>query len=85
MINKITILGNLGNQPETKTLENGAIVTQFNVATSESWKDDSGEKKTETEWHRVVAWNKLAEIIQKYCKKGSKVCLLYTSPSPQDS
>ena len=73
-VNKVIILGNLGQDPETKHLPSGSAVTNISVATSETWKDkDSGEKKEKTEWHRIVAFNRLAEIIGQYLKKGSKV------------
>ena len=74
-INKVILVGNLGNDPEIKTTNNGNKVASFNVATSESWKDkQSGGKQEKTEWHRVVIFNQnLAEIVEKYVKKGSKV------------
>ncbi|QHJ84602.1 MAG: hypothetical protein [Caudoviricetes sp.] len=73
-VNKVVLLGTLGQDPETKSFPNGGSVTQFSIATSESWVDKaSGERKENTEWHRIVASNKLGEIAQQYLKKGSKV------------
>lgn len=74
MINKVTLLGNLGKDPEVKELENGKMV-KFSMATSESYKDREGNKQTKTEWHNIVVWGKLAEIAEKYLKKGSKLYL----------
>jgi len=73
-VNKVILIGNLGGDPEVRTLDSGAKVAKFTLATSETWKDkNTGEKKTETEWHNVVLWKGLAEIAEKYLKKGSKV------------
>lgn len=73
-INKVIIVGNLGNEPETRYLPDGNAVTNISVATSESWKDkNSGEKIEKTEWHRIVFFRRLAEIAGEYLKKGSKV------------
>ena len=72
MLNKIELIGNLGKDPETKTLTN-TQVSKFSIATSESYKDKSGQKVTETEWHDCEVWGKLSEIVDKYLKKGSKV------------
>jgi len=73
-INKVIIVGNLGQDPEIKYTAGGAAVTTLNVATSDSWKDkDSGMDQERTEWHRVVLWRRLAEIAGEYLKKGSKV------------
>lgn len=71
-VNKVILVGNLGQDPETKQLDNGSV-TNISVATSESWKDKSGEKQERTEWHRIAAFGKLAEIMGKYLQKGSKV------------
>lgn len=73
-VNKIILLGNLGKDPELKLLESGNSVCSFSVATSESY-SKNGEKVTETEWHNCTAWNKQADIISKYFKKGSKIYL----------
>ena len=73
-INKVIIVGNCGQDPETKALTGGGSVTNVSIATSESWKDkNSGEKQERTEWHRIVFFNRLAEIAAQYLKKGSKV------------
>ena len=73
-INKAIILGNVGQDPEVRFLPNGNPVANLSVATSDAWTDkQSGQKQERTEWHRVVAFNKLAEIIQQYVKKGSKI------------
>jgi single-strand DNA-binding protein len=72
-VNKCIIVGNLGSDPEVKFLPNGSEVCNFSVATSESWKDDSGEKQEKTEWHNVVAWKKLATLCGEYLAKGRKV------------
>ena len=73
-VNKVILVGTLGRDPETKTFPNGGSLTQFSIATSESWTDkNSGERKEQTEWHRIVLHNRLGEIAQQYLKKGSKV------------
>ena len=73
-VNKVILVGTLGKDPETKTFANGGSLTQFSIATSESWTDkNSGERKEQTEWHNIVLQNRLGEIAQQYLKKGSKV------------
>ncbi|EJO34296.1 single-stranded DNA-binding protein [Acinetobacter radioresistens] len=73
-VNKVILVGTLGRDPETKTFPNGGSLTQFSIATSESWTDKStGERKEQTEWHRIVLHNRLGEIAQQYLRKGSKV------------
>jgi single-strand DNA-binding protein len=73
-INKVILIGNLGKDPEVKYMPSGDAVANITLATSESWSDkSSGEKKDKTEWHRVVFFGKLAEIVGQYLKKGSKV------------
>lgn len=73
-VNRVTLLGTLGRDPESKTFPNGGSLCQFSIATSEAWTDkNSGERKEQTEWHRIVFNNRLAEIAQQYLKKGSKV------------
>lgn len=73
-VNKVILLGNLGKDPEVKYMPNGNAVANITLATSETWSDkSSGEKKEKTEWHRVVFFGKLAEIVGQYLKKGSKV------------
>ncbi|HUB85489.1 MAG TPA: single-stranded DNA-binding protein [Rhizomicrobium sp.] len=74
-VNKVILVGNLGKDPETRRLQSGDPVVNLSLATSESWRDkSSGERKEKTEWHRVVIFNKnLAEVAEKYLRKGSKV------------
>ena len=73
-VNKAIILGNLGNDPEVRYMPNGEPVANISIATSESWTDkNTGEKREKTEWHRVVAFRRTAEIIGQYCKKGDQI------------
>ncbi len=73
-INKIFLIGHLGSDPERKYFQDGTAVSSFSLATSDEWKDkDTGEKKRKTEWHRIVAYRKLAEICNEYLKKGKQV------------
>lgn len=72
-VNKAIIVGTVGKDPETKYTQDGKAICSMSVATSENWKDKSGEKQEKTEWHRVVFFGKVAEIASKYLKKGSKV------------
>ncbi|MGV6826097.1 MAG: single-stranded DNA-binding protein [bacterium] len=73
-VNKVILVGNLGQDPEVRYMPNGGAVANITVATSESWKDkNTGENQEKTEWHRVVAFRRLAEIMGEYLKKGSKV------------
>ena len=73
-INKVILIGNLGRDPETRYMQNGNAVTNFSVATSETWRDkSSGDNQERTEWHNVVCFAKLGEIAGEYLKKGSKV------------
>lgn len=76
-LNKVTLIGNLGSDPEVRTMQNGNEVCNLSIATSESWKDKStGERKEQTEWHRVVIFNSgLVGVCKNYLKKGSKVYL----------
>ena len=74
MVNKTTLVGNVGDAPEIKTIANGLKLAIFSLATSEIYKDTDGNKKTDTEWHNIVIWGKLADIVEKYVTKGS---LLY--------
>jgi len=74
MVNKVVLIGHVGQDPEVRHLDSGVAVTSFNLATNESYKDKNGEKVTQTEWHRVVLWRGLAEVAEKYVKKGE---LLY--------
>ncbi len=73
-VNKVILIGNLGADPEVRHLQNGAAVANFRVATTETYKDrTTGEKREQTEWHSIVAWRGLAEITERYLRKGSKV------------
>ena len=73
-INKVILIGNLGKDPETRFMPSGGAVTNVTLATSEAWKDkNTGQMNERTEWHRIVFFNKLAEIAGEYLKKGSKV------------
>ena len=73
-VNKVILVGNLGKDPEVRHLETGTAVASFSLATSETYKDrNTGERKTNTEWHNVVLWRGLAEVAEKYLKKGDQV------------
>lgn len=72
-LNKVQLIGNLGKDPELKYTPSGVAVATFSIATSESWKDQEGNQQEKTEWHNIVAWRKLAEIVGEYLKKGKKV------------
>ena len=73
-VNKVIIIGNLGNDPEARQFSNGGSVTNISVATSEQWTDkQSGEKREDTQWHRISLFNRLGEIAAQYLRKGSKV------------
>jgi single-strand DNA-binding protein len=85
-VNKVILIGNLGNDPEVRTTAGGAKVATFSLATSRQWNSQGGEKQEKTEWHRCVAWNSnwggasgkgsgmgLADIVEKYCRKGERV------------
>jgi len=72
-VNKVIVLGNLGKDPEVRYLPNGDPVCNFSIATTEKWKDKSGEKQEKTEWHRITFFGRLAEIAGEYLKKGSPV------------
>ena len=80
-VNKVILVGHLGRDPETRYMPSGGAVTNVSIATSETWRDkETGEKKEKTEWHRVVFFNRLAEIAGEYLKKGS---LIYVEGSLQ--
>ena len=86
-VNKAIIVGNLGADPESRVLPNGSSVTNCTIATSEHWKDKDGKQQERTEWHRVCAFGKLAEIMGQYLHKGSKVYIegsLRTRPWEKD-
>ena len=73
-LNKVILIGNLGRDPETRYMPDGGAVTNFSIATTETWKDkNSGEKQEKTEWHRITTYRRLAEIAGEYLKKGSQV------------
>ena len=72
-VNKVILVGNLGKDPEVRHLDNGRAVANFSVATSETYKNRQGERVTSTEWHNIVLWTPLAEVAEKYLKKGSQV------------
>jgi single-strand DNA-binding protein len=76
-LNKVTLIGNLGADPEVRSTANGSRVATLSLATSRQWKNQSGEKQEKTEWHRVVLWNNkasnLADIAERFCKKGDKI------------
>lgn len=72
-VNKVILVGNLGKDPEVKYMANGEAVANISLATTEVWKDKNGEKQEKTEWHRIVFYRKLAEIVGEYCKKGKSI------------
>jgi single-strand DNA-binding protein len=73
--NRVNLIGNLGQNPETKKLESGKKVTRFTLATSDDYKNSEGQKIKETTWHNIVAWNGLADLAGNYLKKGSQVAV----------
>ncbi len=73
MINKAIIIGHLGSDPEQRFTQSGAAMANFSVATTERWKDKDGQQQEQTEWHRIIAWRRLAEICCEYLHKGSRV------------
>ncbi|WP_281231404.1 single-stranded DNA-binding protein [Flavobacterium gelatinilyticum] len=75
MKNRVQLIGNAGNDPEIKTLENGKKLAHFTIATNDFYKNERGEKVEQTEWHRLTAWGKTAEIIEKYVVKGKEVAI----------
>jgi single-strand DNA-binding protein len=72
-INKVILVGNLGKDPEVRTLESGAKVANFTLATSETYKNKDGQKITQTEWHNIVLWRGLADIAERYLRKGNQI------------
>ncbi|MCU0452359.1 MAG: single-stranded DNA-binding protein [Bacteroidetes bacterium] len=72
-VNKVILIGNLGKDPEVRYTGSGVAVATFTLATNESWRDAEGNTQERTEWHNLVAWRKLAEVIGEYLKKGSKI------------
>jgi single-strand DNA-binding protein len=72
-VNKVILIGNLGSDPELRSTPGGSSVSTFTLATNESWNDKEGTRQERTEWHRIVAWGKLAEICSQYLRKGKQV------------
>ena len=75
MKNRVQLIGHVGNDPEIKNLEGGKKVANLTIATNDSYKNEKGEKVEQTEWHKVVAWGKTAEIIEKYVTKGKEIAV----------
>lgn len=75
MRNKVQLIGHVGQEPEIKTFDGGKKVANITIATNESYTNDKGEKVEQTEWHRVTAWGKLADIIEKYVTKGKEIAI----------
>jgi len=75
MKNRVQLIGNVGNDPEIKTLENGKKLAHLTIATNDHYTNDKGQKVEQTEWHRVTAWGKTAEIIEKFVVKGKEVAI----------
>lgn len=75
MVNKVILLGNIGNDPEVKNLSNDSKLVRFSLATNESYKNKSGERVDNTTWHNIVVWNGLAGFVEKYLQKGDKIYL----------
>jgi single-strand DNA-binding protein len=73
--NKVQLIGNLGNAPEVKNTEKGKKLAKFSIATNETYYNAKGEKVTETQWHNLIAWGKVAELVEKYLTKGSEVAI----------
>jgi single-strand DNA-binding protein len=73
--NKVQLIGNLGNAPEIKNTDNGKKVARFSMATNESYKKENGERVTETQWHNLVAWGKVAELAEQFLNKGSEIAI----------
>jgi single-strand DNA-binding protein len=73
--NKVQLIGNVGNEPEIITLESGKKVAKFSIATNEFYKNSNGEKEQNAQWHNIVAWGKIAEIVEKYVGKGKEIVL----------
>jgi single-strand DNA-binding protein len=73
MVNKVILIGNVGKDPEVRYLDNNVAKASFSIATSENYKNKSGEKVTQTEWHNIVLWRGLAEVAEKYVKKGDRL------------
>ena len=87
LVNRVQLIGSLGQDPEVKTFDNGKQMAKFSLATNETYKNAQGEKITETQWHNCVAWNNVAEIAEKYLDKGKEIALegKLTSRSYEDA
>jgi single-strand DNA-binding protein len=72
-LNKVMLIGNVGKDPEVRHLESGAVTASFTLATTERYKDKNGETKEQTEWHNIVCWRSLADIVEKYVRKGTQL------------
>ena len=85
--NRVQLIGNLGNDPEVIQTESGKKLAKFSLATNENYKNAQGERTTETQWHQIVAWNKTAEIIEKFATQGKKIAVTgkLTNRSYEDS
>lgn len=73
--NKVQLIGHLGATPDIRNLESGRKHARFSLATTETYKNDKGEKVHETQWHKIVCWGKVADLVEKYCDKGSEIAL----------
>ena len=73
--NKVQLIGNLGMDPEVRTLESGKKFAKVSLVTSETYKNPKGDRITETQWHNLIAWGKTADIVEKFCKKGSELAI----------
>ncbi len=73
--NKVQLIGNLGTTPEIITLDDGKRIAKFSLATNETYKDSSGQKVTDTQWHNIIAWNNIASIVEQFLQKGSEVII----------
>jgi single-strand DNA-binding protein len=73
--NKVQLIGNLGNNPEVRTIESGKKMARFSIATNETYRNAKGEKVTETQWHNIIAWGKVADIAEQFLSKGSEVAI----------
>ena len=73
--NKVQLIGNLGNDPEIVTCDNGKKLAKFSLATNEHYKDKNGEKQAKTQWHNLIAWNKTADLIEQYVTKGKQIAI----------
>lgn len=73
--NRVQLIGNVGNDPEVKTFDGGKKVANLTIATNDSYRNEKGEKVEQTEWHRIVAWGKTAEIVEKYVSKGKEIAI----------